>query len=185
MIQVVESKTDLYSKLRPMANRNIAQDSLLPHPGTREPSRSPLAVIQVRVMDNPHQAPRSTMTTSSTDIGRLPSINPLLDPRPTLVSARSEIVLLHQLIDIHYIPSIRISPMINPNLQCRIPTQLKIMKMKQRSMSKITLNKDGLCSGIGFYQVKAREDPKQLQDIIPSLHYPLPLLDQFRLLPNY
>lgn len=170
-----------------MENRNIPKDLLLPHRETRGPSRSPLEVNQVQAMDNPHQAPRNTTTTNSTDIGRPLWINHPLDPRPITVSAHLGIVQLHQLIEILSIPFIRTRAgiMNNLNPRCREQIQLRIMRTNQRIMSKITHNKDGLCSGIGFYQVKAREDPKQLQDIIPSLHSPRPQLHQYRLQLNY
>lgn len=167
-----------------MVNKNILQDSLLPHLEIRDPSKSLSAVDQVQAMDNPHPPHRSTITIKPMGIGQLLLIL-RLDPRQTPVLARLGIIRPHQLIDTDSIALIRIRTrtMINRNL--RYPTQLRIMKKNQKITSKITLNKDGLCSEIESCQVKARDDQKLLQGIIPSLHSRQPRSHQYRSLPNY
>jgi len=186
MNQVVGSRADRSSKYQPMANRNIRQDSLLPHLEIRDPLKSLSAANQVQAKDNPHQPPRNTTTTNSMGIGRLLSILPL-DQRPIPASARLGIAQPHQLIDIHSIDPnrIRTRTRSNPNRLQHNPIQLRIMKMNQRITSKITLNKDGLCSGIGSYQVKARDDQKQLQGIIPFPHSLRQQSQVYQLPPNY
>jgi hypothetical protein len=167
-----------------MENRNIPQDSLLPHREIRGPSKSLSAVNQLQAMDNPHQPLRSTTTIKLMGIGRLLLILPL-DLNPTPVSARLGITLLHPLIDMDSIVSIHIRTRINRNRRRQNQTQLRYMKINQKNTSKITHNKDGRCFEIGYYQVKAREDQKQLQGMVPSLHSPRPPSHQYRSLPNY
>jgi hypothetical protein len=167
-----------------MANKNIPQDSLLPHREIRDPSKSLSAVNPLQAMDNPHQLPRSTTTIKPMGIGQLLLILPL-DLNPTPVSARSGITLLHQLIDTDFIASTHTRTRTNRNRRRQNRTQLRIMKMNQKNTSKITLNKDGLCFEIGYYQVKAREDQKLLLGMVPSLHSPRQPSHPYRLLPNY